>query len=211
MEKPTILYNNYIHDNKSFDGAVKASFDLYMRKYLKEAEKPKEKFIGPLFQSGKIYAFTYATPDKPSPERPVIDRRPLFLSIGQVQAHNKVLEVGIDLNMIPPQARKFIFECMFKYFNSPISDNMKSLNEGKKSGKSLNLSWMNANKVFKGTGWQTAFMACDRANIKNTKVVDYEDWTAMMFANTKSLEGLSLSEVYNIYIKKLSKPDNISI
>ena len=112
-QKPSEQWKDYLHEKKSLDKAADESFDLYIKKYSKEdtAHNPrKEKITEKFFTPGKIYSFLYVTSDRPNPSRPVIDRRPVIISLGQMvsPANNKVYEIGIDLMLVPPKVRVFI-------------------------------------------------------------------------------------------------------
>ena len=215
-KKFTDQWKDYLHEMKSLNKAADASFDLYLKKYSKEdtAHHPrKEKISEKFFTPGKIYTFLYVTQDKPNKDRPVIDRRPVILSLGQVVSptNNKIYEIGIDFMLVPPQVRIFMLDQLFKIYKKDINENQKELNEGRKGKKALKLNYDVAKKLFDKLGWQMAFSAFEKGNLAKTAVYDYEDWVSVISLYTRGLTGKQPKEIYETYIKKMTHAPDLDL
>lgn len=212
----TAQWKDHLHEMKSLNEAADASFDLYMKKYAKEdtAHNPRrEKITEKFFTVGKIYSFLYVTQDKPNKDRPVIDRRPVILSLGQLlsPSNNKIYEIGIDLMLVPPKVRIFMLDQLFKIYKKDITENQKELNEGRKGKKALRLNYDIAKKIFDNLGWQMAFSAFEKGNVAKPAVYDYEDWVSVISLYTRGMTGKQPKEIYEAYIKKMTNPPEVNL
>ena len=209
-------WKSFLHEMKSSSKAADASFELYVNKYAKEdtAKHPrKEKITEKFFTVGKIYSFLYVTQDKPNKDRPVIDRRPVILSLGQLlsPSNNKIYEIGIDFMLVPPQVRIFMLDQLFKIYKKDINENQNELNGGRKGKKALKLNYDIAKKIFDNLGWQMAFSAFEKGNVAKPAVYDYEDWVSVIPLYTKGLTGKQPKEIYEAYIKKMTNAPEVNL
>lgn len=207
-KKPSELWKDYLHESKGLDKAARASYDMYAKKYAKhDAENlPAEKFGSKVLVPGKIYSFLYVTNERPSKDRPFIDRRPIFLSFGYVHKDKKVLETGIDLMLVPPKVRIFMLDNLYKHYKKQIQENDKSVNEGHVGKIPLKLDYKIANTIFHKLGWQQAYTAFDRSKMARISIVDYADWASLVPLETKGMQGKPTKDIYNDYIKKMTNP-----
>jgi hypothetical protein len=215
-KKPSEQWKDYLHEKKSLDKAADESFDLYIKKYAKEdtAHNPrKEKITEKFFTPGKIYSFLYVTQDRPNSKRPVIDRRPVIISLGQMvsEANNKVYEIGVDLMLVPPKVRIFILDQLYKIYKKDINENQKEINEGRKGKKALKLNYDISKKIFDNLGWQMAFSVFEKGNVARPAVYDYEDWVSVIPLYTRGLTGKQPKEVYSEYIKRMTNPPEVNL
>lgn len=215
-KKPSDQWKDYLHEKKSLDKAADEAYKIYLSKYAKEdtAHNPrKEKISEKFFTPGKIYSFLYVTQDRPNKNRPIIDRRPVILSLGQMvsSTNNKVYEIGIDLMLVPPKVRVFILDQLYRVFKNNISENQKEINEGRKGKKALKLNYDVAKKIFDNLGWQMAFSTFEKGNVARPAVYDYEDWVSVIALYTRGLTGKQPKEVYSEYIKKMTNPPEVNL
>jgi hypothetical protein len=200
------LWKNYLKANKgSIDNAARQSFDNDRNKYIKGIDAIEEKLSSKTIFPGKIYTFLYSTEQKPSSDRPFIDRRPIFLSMGPILKEGKKLETGLDLNLIPPLIRIQILGKVWDTFNSSIEQNMKDLASSKTPSKQLTFIPKVAEQILRGSGYTNAVITLDRSKMRNVKIVDYNDWPSLCVLYTRGIEGISIVEIYNSYIKKYDK------
>jgi hypothetical protein len=208
-KKPSELWKDYLHDNRGLTKAARASYDLWLDKYAKRDKDnlPEEKMTDKLLIAGKIYSFLYVTNERPDPKkRPVIDRYPILLSFGTIIKEGKTLETGIDLMLMPPNIRVIFFDRLWKYYKNIIEQNEKNINEGRKGKKALRLNYGIASKMFDKLGWQMAYTTFDRTKMAKISIVDYGDWVPMIALYTKGLQGKTVAQVYETYIKNITTP-----
>jgi hypothetical protein len=240
-KKPSELWKQYLHEHKSVANAVRDSYKLYEEKYAKhdKENEPEEKFDTKVLVPGKIYSFLYLTNKRPTPEvpesaklslnkqlnanekkptteppkknRPFIDRRPIFLSMGTVLKDKLVLETGIDLMLVPMQVRPVLLDRVWQYFHTTIEQNEKNLEENRKGRKAPHLNYAVASKIFNKLGWQMAYTGFDRKKMSKITIVDYNDWPAMVPLYTKGIQGKPVKEIYNNYIKRMTNPPEIEL
>jgi len=208
MDNPKKLWKDYMHDAGSFDKAAKQAFDLYFTKYSHKSDlkNTKEPFTDKWFIPGKIYAFLYSTKTVPSSDRPFINRRPVVLSMGQMESNGKTFEVGIDLMLVPFLVRVELLSQLHKYFGPTIDQNEKDIDSGRKGKNSIGLNYENAKKVFFKLGWQMAFQAYDKTKLGAVSIYDYKDWVSIIPLFTRGVEGTGISSVYDKYIKRITNP-----
>lgn len=215
MKKPSEEWKDYLHEMKNLDKAAADSFKLYKNKYAKEDKEfpRKEELDDVFFTAGKIYSFVYTTQAKPNKDRPVIDRRPILLSLGQMinQSNSKVYEVGIDLMLVPPKVRIFLLDQVYKFFYKDINNNQKNINEGRKGKTKLRLDYNTSKKVFDKLGWQMAFSAFSKESVAIPAVYDYEDWVKTIPLYTNGLIGKTIGELYDYYTKKMTSTIEVDL
>lgn len=210
-KRPSEQWKDYLHESKGLDKAARLSFDMYVKKYAKHTadDLPSEKFNTKILIPGKIYTFMYTTMEKPTKDRPFIDRRPIFLSFGNViTAEKKLMETGIDLMLVPPKVRIFMLDNLYKHYKKQIEDNEKTVNEGNVGKKPLKLNHKIANLIFHKLGWQQAYCAYDRNKMAKIAIIDYSDWVSLIPLQTKGIQGKPAKDIYNEYIKKMTNPSD---
>jgi len=216
MEKPSEIWKDHLHEMKSLDKAADDSFKLYIDKYSKDdkANNPRKETIEEkFFTAGKIYSFLYVTQEVPNKNRPVINRRPILLSLGQFinPTNKKIYEIGVDFMLMPPKVRVFLLDQVHKYYKNIIKENQDNINEGRKGKKSLKLNYDVAKKIFDKLGWQMAFSVYEKGNVAKPAVYDYEDWVTVIPLYTRGLTGKQPKELYGEYIKRMTNPPEINL
>lgn len=208
MEKPSVNWKNYLHEHQTFNKAAKAALDLYINKYSHKSNlrETQEKVDDRFFIPGKIYSFLYTTKATPTKDRPFINRRPVFLSMGQLESNGTTYEVGIDLMLVPFQVRPHILDSVHKYFKKELEENESNINEGRAGKKAFKLTYESAKKVFYKLGWQMAFQTYDKQKIAATAIYDYKDWVSIIPLYTKGIEGKQPATIYEEYIKQITNP-----
>lgn len=214
--KPSLLWKEHLHNMKTLEKAADESFDLYIKKYAKDDKihnARREKIEDKFFVPGKIYSFLYVTQETPKKNRPVINRRPILLSMGQMinKSNGKIYEIGIDFMMVPPKVRVFILDQLFRIYKKDINENQKNINEGRKGKKHLKLNYEIAKKIFDKLGWQMAFSTFEKGNVAKSAVYDYEDWISVIPLYTRGLTGKHPKEIYSEYIKKMTNPPEVKL
>lgn len=215
-KKPSEQFKDYLHENKSVDKASEESFRLYLEKYAKTdtAKHPrKEKVDEKFFIPGKIYSFLYVTSETPNKDRPMIDRRPVLLSMGQIvnQSNNKIYEVGIDFMLVPFKVRGMILDQLFRIYKKDINENQTNINEGRKGKKALKFNYEIAKRLFDKLGWQMAFSVYEKGNVAQPAVYDYEDWVSVIPLYTRGITGKQPKDIYAEYIKRMTNPPEVKL
>lgn len=215
-KKPSDLWKDYLHEKKSVDKAADESFKLYIDKYSKNdtANHPrKEKVDEKFFIPGKLYTFLYVTSDVPNKARPMINRRPVILSMGQMvnQENNKIYEIGIDLMLVPFKVRTMILDQFYKIYKKDITENQHNINEGRKGKKAMKFNYDVAKRLFDKLGWQLAFSVYEKGNVAQPAVYDYEDWVSVIPLYTRGITGKQPKEIYGEYIKRMTNPPEVKL
>ncbi len=209
MKKPSEAWKDYLTEVRTENKAASAAYETYVKKYSKtdNVNFPRdEKVSETFFIPGKMYTFLYTTPNKVTKERPVINRRPVILSLGLYENMGKIYEMGIDLILVPPKVRIYVLDQLYKFFNKDINENIANIEDGRIGKKALKLNYEIAKKIFDQLGWQMALCVYSKENIKQSAVYDYEDWVSVIPLYTYAVEGKQPNEIYNLYIKKITKP-----
>lgn len=208
MNNPKKTWEEFQRDAGSFDKAAKIAFDTYLKKYSHRSNTRdnKEQFSDNFFTPGKIYSFLYVTKSTPGPERPFINRRPVIISMGQMESMGKTYEVGIDLMLVPFLVRVPILESLHKYFGKIIDQNESDIDDGRKGAKALPLNYDLAKKLFYKMGWQRAFQTFDKTKLTAVAIYDYSDWVTTIPLYTKGIEGKQIGHIYDAYIKSITTP-----
>lgn len=209
MGKPSEDIAEWARANGGPDGAARAAYAMYLKKYGRpaqaEATEPfRDKFLTP----GRIYAFVYRSDAAPEPGREFIDRRPILLSMGAVALPGgKVVETGLDLMAVPPKVRGMLLDRLDKYFGREIARARDDADAGHKV-KRLPLDRAAAKALFRGLGWDRAYAVFDRAMMASVRIVDYDDWGALGHLQTRGIEGRSIKDLYSEYIKRMTAVDD---
>lgn len=201
-------WDAFLKEHKSMKAANEYAYKLWQTKYVsaKKGQEPQEKFTEKVMIPGKIYACFYANMDDiKSGNSQFVDHWPIFFSFGAHVRDGKVYEAGIDLNLIPHKIRVQVLDILYKFNKATIEKNAKLINEGKKGKAAIKLDFDLAKKMLDGTGWERAYIVMRRDKIGKIKVVDYQDWAAMVALNTKGVRGKGLAAIWTDYIKNMGK------
>lgn len=211
--KPSELFKNYIKENKSIESSVKNSYQLWLNKYVKKKDtQPREKSLGKRLIPGKMYTFAYLGKEKINEDTQFVDHRPVIFSFGPVEREGKLLESGINFNLIPFKPRLMIMDRIYKFYKTTIQKNWDNINQGKSGKKPIKINYDLAKKILKGTGWEMGYAVYDRRALMKLEVIDYADWTAMAGVYTKAIRGKQIKLIWGEYIKRMTKPmvDNLN-
>jgi len=212
-KKPSELFKNYLTENKSIESSVKNSYQLWLNKYVKKKDKqPQEKPQGKRLIPGKMYTFAYLGKEKINEDTQFVDHRPILLSFGMADRGGKMLESGINFNLIPFKPRTMIMDRIHKFYKSTIQKNWDNLNNGKEGKKPIKINYDLAKKILRGTGWEMGYAVFDRKMLMKLEVIDYADWTPMTAVYTKAIRGKQIKLIWAEYIKRMTKPmvDNLN-
>lgn len=209
MEEPKKWWKDYLTEHGSLEKAVKISYELWLHKYAKpdrNHDEPKDRMHEKLLIPGKIYTFMYLSQEKINEKTQFIDHMPVILSLGHTEVNKKVFETGIDFNVIPFKIRVFMLEKLYKFYKNTIHLNEDNINEGKAGKKPLKIDFNTCKKLFDKLGWETAYMTFDRTKMGKIKPMDYDDWISIVPLYTKGMRGKQIKDIYEEYIKKMTKP-----
>lgn len=163
------------------------------------------------FIPGKIYTFQYDPLNKDILD--YYDKRPIILVCGQwVASTGNTIVTGINLNFLPPIARVNTLEY---YFQGVGEDLQKAYEETQKDNKvsiikkayEILQSVASLFDVFNRAGqigYQFAMRnyIVDSKHMRQSVIVEYDDWEWIPFLQTKDITGESLARIYSEYMKQ---------
>lgn len=152
------------------------------------------------FLKGKIYSFAYE--DKLEGNKKFINRRPLVFFTGFTNKENKILFEGIDLILIPPPIRVSLLDRIKSVYKDPIEYNTKKIKESEGRGQiPLKTEFEILDTIFNGIPFKNSYRFWNTQKIKDVKEIYYEDWTKIVYLNTRSIEGTPIEEIYTKNMK----------
>jgi hypothetical protein len=170
----------------------------FLEKYGPNSNHSGEKFTS--FKSGKIYFALHTTKTNPGEKNPFVNRYPCFLFLSEERIGTGMICKVMDLTIIPNDKRAEILTRLTSTFSEILQENMRNILG---SQMPLNLKGENLQKIFKGTGYEFAIFGFHKENLRDVKIVDYEDWVKIPYFNNASIEGLSLDKIYREYKSKI--------
>jgi len=192
MERPSKVWESFIHDCGSAKKAQKDATKTYFEKYTKGSNAGEIEYRGEPFKAGTIYCFVYVNEKRDN-------TRPLFLSMGGFIQDHKYMETGIDLQLVPPKFREFILDRFFDVHQAQLNENEELAGKGQRT-KPLNFTWSDAVLQLGRCGWQSAATSFDRAKIRQVSIVDYSDWSSLIGMQTGAMKNTA--KTYAEYVKK---------
>jgi len=170
----------------------------FLEKYGPNSKYTGEKFTS--LKSGKVYFALNTTKSNQGEKNSFINRYPCFLFLSEERIGSVVICKVMDLTIIPPDNLSEILTRLSSAFSEIIQENIRNI-EG--SQMPLNLKGENLQKILKGTGYEFAIIGLRKENLRDMKILDYEDWVKIPYFSHASLEGLSLDQIYREYKSKI--------
>jgi hypothetical protein len=168
------------------------SFMFWFKKFLN-----KNSQFNPLnFLQGKVYSFEYN--DKLEKGKKFINRRPVVFFTGYDNYENKNLFSGLDLVLIPPIFRLAFFERVQSVFQDQIERNLKKEEIGDgRDQLPLKTEYQIMENILRGIPYKHAYRSWDLKKVRDVMEIPFEDWTRIVYLDTRSIEGTQLIEIYN--------------
>ena len=148
------------------------------------------------FLQGKVYSFAYN--DKLEQGKKFINKRPVIFFTGYDNYEKKNLFNGLDLVLISPIFRLAFFERVQSVFQDQIERNLKKeeMGEGRDQAP-LRTEYQIMETLLKGISYKHAYRTWDLKKVKDVMEIPFEDWTRIIYLDTRSIEGTQLNEIYN--------------
>jgi hypothetical protein len=144
---------------------------------------------------GKIYSFDYN--DRIEKNKKFINKRPVVFFTGFFTSEDKVVFGGLDLILIPPQFRLAFFIRISSVYESQIQTNIERVERGNFLDQiQLKCDYPIIDNIMRGIPWKNSYRAWDIQKIKDVKEITYEDWTRIVYLQTRSIEGTPIEEIY---------------
>ena len=117
------LYKEWLDKNGGLSSSIQKCYsDLSTGK--KEGSIITEKVSSPFLKRGSLFVFDYVDPEMikrvTTGDVPYFDGHPFILAL----EHDKEFQYGLDLNVLPINARVLLFTMIFKAFNQEIQYNL---------------------------------------------------------------------------------------
>jgi hypothetical protein len=185
-------FNDYKLSVSGLSSLPEESFLHWVKTYVN-----KNSQFNPLnFLQGKVYSFQYN--DKLEPSKKFINKRPVIFFTGYDNYENKNLFHGLDLVLISPVFRLAFFERVQSVFQDQIEKNIKSLERGEgRDQVPLKTDYQVMDTILKGIPYKHAYRAWDLKKVRDVMEIPFEDWTRIIYLDTRSIEGTQLNEIYN--------------
>lgn len=181
-------FEKYLMQTKSPAGMSEDSFLLYLKKYSKGSNFDPRRFL-----RGKIYSFYYdSTPDKNG----FVNNRPVIFFLEPSKYNSKPAIDGIDLILMPPQMRFTFLNRISFAFQSIIKRNIENKSSPDLQEK-LKIDYASLNPIMGGIEYKKAFNKYHVDKMKNIHEIEYEDWSKIIYLNTRSIKGSTIEEIYN--------------
>ena len=191
---------NFVQNARGLDNAQMAADKWFRTTGKSQKDKSIESYAGP-FQPGKIYIFRY--------ENPVTEDRlkqwdlnPVVLSLGTVDG----LDVGINLNYLPYNAKLRILDLIYKSFDSKIEEQVsKAPGDAKGQKPILSFNAETLQQFLNKAGLGYAIKRYVTGLRKRSKVVSAEGWKYVPLLNLVQIKKTDIRKVqsgYNKYINK---------
>lgn len=154
------------------------------------------------FVPGKVYTYNYDPKHKVDLD--YYDIRPLMLSLGHVKLNGGkgVMEIGINLHFLPPDAIQKIMELTWKVFQYKLEANFENLMK-ENYGNQIPLPiYQNAKKIYDligKTNYKFAIRCYLPNRMKDVQIVEYTDWKYIPLLETKWIIGITKAQLYEQY------------
>lgn len=158
-----------------------------------------ESFNPNYFLPGKIYSFEYR--DILEGKKKFINKRPVVFFMGFPTIQNRLAFSGIDLILMPPQIRMAFFDRIQTVYESQIQKNVEKILQDSKEQIALKTDFDTVNTILSGIPFKNTYRYWDVAKIRDVKEISYEDWTKIVYLNTRSVEGTTIEEIYKKNIR----------
>lgn len=167
------------------------SFMFWFKNYVN-----KNSQFNPLnFLPGKVYSFEYN--DKLENGKKFINRRPVIFFTGYDNYEKKNLFNGLDLVLISPIFRISFFTRVQSVFQDQIEKNIEKTERGDgRDQVPLKTDYQTMDNILKGIPYKHAYRSWDLKKVRDVVEIPFENWTRIVYLNTRSIEGTQLNEIY---------------
>jgi len=169
----------------------------------RDADKWDNKFM----EAGKIYIFNY-TP-KTADVLSFYDKHPMVLSLGvsQTMGLEGPLDLGINLNFIPPKERIQFLDMIYKFNYFHIEREIRGpyANEPWRQRKLTNITPALVGRYLKDRGYPFAVRSYYRGRRKNVVVMNYSEWYKLVFLESQVLIGTTIEQLRFLYFQHNKK------
>jgi hypothetical protein len=163
--------------------------------WFKSFVNTKSEFNTSNFLQGKVYSFEYN--DQLEKNKKYINRRPVVFFTGFRSYEDKAVFYGIDLILLSPQVRIPFFTRIQSVYQDIIENNQEKINKGElKSQVQLKTDYETLDIILKGINYKHAYKAWDLKKVRDVVEIPYEDWTRIVYLDTRSIQGTPLNEIY---------------
>ncbi len=185
-------FNDYKLSVSGLSSLPEESFMHWVKNYVN-----KDSQFNPLnFLQGKVYSFQYN--DKLEQGKKFINKRPVIFFTGYDNYEKKNLFHGLDLVLISPIFRLAFFERVQSVFQDQIEKNIKSLERGEGRDQiPLKTDYQIMDIILKGIPYKHAYRSWDLKKVRDVVEIPFEDWTRIIYLDTRSIEGTQLNEIYS--------------
>ena len=99
--------------------------------------------------------------------------------------------------MLSPQFRIPLFTRIQSVYQDIIEKNQEKIDKGDiKSQVPLKTDYETLDTILKGINYKHAYRAWDLKKVRDVVEIPYEDWTRIVYLDTRSIEGTQLNEIY---------------
>jgi hypothetical protein len=163
--------------------------------WFKSFVNTKSEFNTSNFLQGKVYSFEYN--DQLEKNKKYINRRPVVFFTGFRSYEDKAVFYGIDLILLSPQVRIPFFTRIQSVYQDIIENNQEKINKGElKSQVQLKTDYETLDIILKGINYKHAYKAWDLKKVRDVVEIPYDDWTRIVYLDTRSIQGTPLNEIY---------------
>ena len=186
--------NRFEEYKLSVSGLSSLAEDSFMH-WFKNYVNQKDQFNPSNFLQGKVYSFEYN--DVLDNKKKFINRRPLIFFTGFNSYEDKSVFYGIDLILLSPQSRIPFFTRIQSVYQSIIEKNQEKIEKGEIRGQAqLKTDYETLDLILKGINYKHAYRAWDLKKVRDVIEIPYEDWTRIVYLDTRSIQGTPLNEIY---------------
>lgn len=155
----------------------------------------KSEFNTYSFLQGKVYSFEYN--DQLEKNKKYINKRPVVFFTGFKSSEDRSVFYGIDLILLSPQFRILFFTRIQSVSKDIIENNQKKINQGElKTQVQLRTDYKTLDIILKGINYKHAYRAWDLKKVRDVVEIPYNDWTRIVYLDTRSIQGTPLNEIY---------------
>jgi hypothetical protein len=178
----------------SVSGLSSLAEDSFMH-WFKTFVNTKSEFNPSGFLQGKVYSFEYN--DQLEKNKKYINKRPIVFFTGFKSYEDRAVFYGIDLILLSPQFRIPFFTRVQSVYQDIIEKNQEKLDKGElKSQVQLKTDYETLDTILKGINYKHAYRAWDLKKVRDVVEIPYDDWTRIVYLDTRSIEGTPLNEIY---------------
>lgn len=186
--------NRFEEYKLSVSGLSSLAEDSFMN-WFKNYVNQKDQFNPSNFLQGKIYSFEYN--DVLSKDKKFINKRPVIFFTGFKSYEDKAVFYGIDLILLSPQFRIPFFTRINSVYENIIEKNQEKIERGEGRGQEqLKTDYETLDLILKGINYKHAYRAWDLKKVRDVIEIPYEDWTRIVYLDTRSIQGTPLNEIY---------------